>query len=152
MNATEFLKNQHREAMAMIELLEKKDGERLEGKSLQLFGKLKSALVFHTSVEEQIFYHTLANEPLTQDLIHDAYTEHRAVDRLLVSLSVPTDKWRQLLRELKREIAHHVDEEENDIFPRAEQLLGKTRLKHMGWQMEQIKKGKSANLGESFHV
>jgi len=151
MTATEFLKKQHREAMAMIELLEKKDGEKLDGAGLQLFGKLKSALVFHTSVEEQIFYHTLANDPLTQDLIHDAYTEHRAVDQLLVGLSVPTDKWRHLLQQLKHEISHHVDEEENDLFPKAEQLLGKARLKEIGWQMEQLKKGKSANTGRSSH-
>jgi hemerythrin-like domain-containing protein len=117
-----------------------------------LFGKLKSALVFHTTVEEQIFYHNLANEPLTENLIDDAYSEHRAVDQLLVGLSVPTDKWRQLLHELKREVAHHVDEEENDIFPKAEKLLGKRKLDQMGWQMEQIKKGKTANLGEAYRV
>jgi hemerythrin-like domain-containing protein len=152
MNATTFLKKQHREAMAMIELLEQGDGEKLEGASLVLFGKLKSALVFHTTVEEQIFYHNLANEPLTENLIDDAYSEHRAVDQLLVGLSVPTDKWRQLLHELKREVAHHVDEEENDIFPKAEKLLGKRKLDQMGWQMEQIKKGKTANLGEAYRV
>jgi hemerythrin-like domain-containing protein len=152
MNATTFLKKQHREAMAMIELLEQGDGEKLEGASLVLFGKLKSALVFHTTVEEQIFYHHLANEPLTENLIDDAYSEHRAVDQLLVGLSVPTDKWRQLLHELKREVAHHVDEEENDIFPKAEKLLGKRKLDQMGWQMEQIKKGKTANLGEAYRV
>jgi hemerythrin-like domain-containing protein len=152
MLATDFLKTQHREAMAMIEMLEKKDGAMLEGASLKLFGKLKSALVFHTTVEEQIFYHTLANEPLTEELVDESYAEHRTVDELLVALSVPTEKWKHLLGRLKREIAHHVDEEENDLFPRAEQILGKRKLQDMGWQMEQIKKGKSANLGEPYRA
>ena len=151
MLATDFLKRQHREAMAMIETLEQKDGAMLEGASLQLFGKLKSALVFHTTVEEQIFYHTLANEPLTEELVDESFLEHRTVDVLLVALSVPTEKWKQLLGKLKGEIAHHVDEEENDLFPRAERVLGKRKLEDMGWQMEQIKKGKSANLGQPYH-
>lgn len=152
MTAIEFLKQQHREALKMIETLEQKDGEQLEGPSLELFGQLKSALIFHTSIEEQVFYHTLANEPSTESLIREAFVDHRTVDRLLVGLSVPTDKWRQLLRELKHEIAQHVEEEEQDIFPRAERLLGKGRLKEMGWQMEQIKKGRSANLGRPFYA
>jgi hemerythrin superfamily protein len=37
-----------------------------------------------------------------------------------------------------------VEEEEGEIFPKAEQLLGQARLQEMGRQMEQMKKGQSA--------
>lgn len=151
MTAIEFLKTQHREAIAMIETLEQKNGKALDPPSLVVFGKLKSALVFHTAVEEQIFYHELANNEATKDLIHDAYQEHRAVDELMVKLTTATpDKFSGYLSELKQEIAHHVDEEENDLFPKAEALLGAQKLEAMGRQLEQVKKGKSANLGKPF--
>jgi hemerythrin superfamily protein len=151
MTAIEFLKTQHREAIAMIETLEQKNGKALDPPSLVVFGKLKSALVFHTAVEEQIFYHELANNEATKDLIHDAYQEHRSVDELMVKLTTATpDKFSGYLSELKQEIAHHVDEEENDLFPKAEALLGAQKLEAMGRQLEQVKKGKSANLGKPF--
>jgi len=151
MTAIEFLKTQHREAMALIETLEEKNGHALDPPSLLVFGKLKSALVFHTAVEEQIFYHELANNEATKNLIHDAYREHRTVDALIVKLTTaPPDKFAAYLGELKQEIAHHVDEEENDLFPQAERLLGQEKLEAMGYQLEQVKKGKSANLGKPF--
>lgn len=153
MNAIEFLKLQHQEAMAMIKTLEQKNGEELDAPSLVVFGHLKSALVFHTAVEEQIFYHELANDEATKHLIDEAYREHRSVDELVVKLTTATpDKFQDVLRDLENEIAHHVDEEENQLFPEAERLLGKEKLDHMGWQMEQIKKGKSANLGKAFRA
>ena len=84
MTAIEFLKTQHREVLAMIETLEQRNGNALDSASLEIFGKLKSALVFHTAVEEQVFYHEFANDPATENLIDDAYIEHRTVDELLV--------------------------------------------------------------------
>ena len=151
MTAIEFLKTQHREAIGMIDLLQTQLNGELNPAILLLFGKLKSALVFHTAVEEQIFYHELANNPQTEGLVHDAYDEHRTVDELLVKLTTaPPDEWAAHLADLKSEIAHHVDEEENDLFPQAQRLLGGPKLKEMGWQMEQIKKGKSANIGRPF--
>ena len=153
MTATEFLKTQHREALALIDQLQSRNGGKLSQAQLQMFGKLKSALVFHTAVEEQIFYHELANNEATKDLIQDAYTEHRAVDELLVKLSVaPPNEWPQHLAELRSEISHHVDEEENDLFPAAERLMGQSKLSDIGRQMEQIKKGRSANLGRPFNA
>ena len=150
MTAIEFLKTQHREALAMIEALEQRNGKALDAASLKIFGKLKSALVFHTTVEEQVFYHEFANDPATKHLIDDAYTEHRTVDELLVKLTTAApDKFGSYLRELKNEIAHHIEEEENDLFPQAEQLLGQRKLADMGMQMEQIKQGKSANFGKA---
>src|SRR5262245_51580391 len=107
MNAIEFLKLQHQEAMAMIKTLEQKDGKELDAPSLQLFGQLKSALVFHTAVEEQIFYHELANDQTTKHLVDEAYKEHRAVDELVVKLTTATpDKFQVYLRDLEGEIAH----------------------------------------------
>jgi hemerythrin superfamily protein len=48
------------------------------------------------------------------------------------------------LSELRRNVEDHVDEEEGEMFPKAEQLLGQFRLQEMGRQMEQMKKGQSA--------
>jgi hemerythrin-like domain-containing protein len=48
------------------------------------------------------------------------------------------------LTELRDSVEHHVEEEENEMFPKAEKVLGESRLQEMGRQMEQMKQGKSA--------
>jgi hemerythrin-like domain-containing protein len=39
---------------------------------------------------------------------------------------------------LRENIEHHIEEEENELFPEAEELLG-TRIKNLGAQMEERK-------------
>lgn len=144
MTATETLKQDHMEAMQLIEKLESAEGgTELQGANLELFGKLKSALALHTLVEERVFYHALANLPETRDLITEAYKEHREVDELLVKMSSPNDDWKALLNDLKGKIEHHVAEEEGELFPKSEQLLGQDQLEDMGREIENMKKGKS---------
>jgi hemerythrin superfamily protein len=145
MTAVELLKRDHREASGMIEQLQSTEGGLTAGGAkLELFGKLKAALSLHTSMEEQIFYHALANLEETRDLIQESYKEHRQVDELLVKMSQPSGEWESQLDDLKGKIEHHVEEEEGELFPKAERLLGEARLEEMGRQMEQIKQGKSA--------
>jgi len=145
MTAIELLKQDHDEAMGMIERLELVEhGAQLRGSNLALFGSLKSALVLHTLIEEQIFYHSLANLKETEELIKKSYDEHRTVDDLLVKMSAPSQDWRVALGELKAALQRHIREEENELFPKAERLLGARRLQEMGTQIRNIKRGKAA--------
>jgi hemerythrin-like domain-containing protein len=145
MTAIELLKQDHDEAMRMIGQLERvEQGAQLRGSNLELFGRLKSALALHTMVEEQIFYHSLANLEETKELIKESYDEHRTVDALLVKMSAPSQDWRAALGELKSALQHHVREEETELFPRAERLLGRQRLQEMGRKIANIKRGRAA--------
>jgi hemerythrin-like domain-containing protein len=49
-----------------------------------------------------------------------------------------------MLGELKENIQHHVEEEETEMFPKADKILGQSRLQEMGRQMRQMKQGMSA--------
>ena len=81
MTAIELLKQDHDEAMMMIERLERvEQGAQLRGSNLALFGRLKSALTMHTLVEEQILYHSLANLEETKEMIKESYDGHRTMD------------------------------------------------------------------------
>jgi len=145
MTAIELLKQDHDEAMMMIEQLERvEQGAQLRGSNLALFGRLKSALTMHTLVEEQILYHSLANLEETKEMIKESYDGHRTMDELLVKMSAPSQDWRAVLGELKAALQHHVREEESELFPKAERLLGGQRLQVMGRQIKNIKRGKAA--------
>src|SRR5205085_967468 len=142
MKATELLKQDHREAIDLINQLESAGSN---GANTTEFAKLKAALTLHTKLEESLLYPALENFDETRDLIRESYREHRQVDELLAEMMKPADDWKDKLSDLKDDIEHHVDEEENEMFPKAQKLLGEERLEEMGRQMEEAKRGRSAN-------
>jgi hemerythrin superfamily protein len=139
MTATEILKQDHREAIGLFDRLEGTGGSKDE-----LFNQLKDALKLHTKLEEKIFYPALENFDETRDLVKESYREHRKVDQLLAEINPAAGDFADELGELRRNVEHHVEEEEGEMFPKAERLLGGARLQEMGRQMEQMKKGQSA--------
>ena len=145
MNAIELLMQDHKEASSMMDQLEVADkGDR---SAKDIFLQLKEALTMHTQIEEQIFYPALKNYEETSDMIPQAFEEHQEVDQILAemsSLNAGNDEFMDRLTELRDSIEHHVEEEENEMFPKAEQVLGQSRLQAMGRQMQQMKAGKSA--------
>ena len=148
MNALEFLKQDHQEAMSLIDQLEMSDQDAASNQSKTLlFNQLKQALTLHTRMEEQLLYPALQNNELTGDIISEAYEEHQTVDEILSEMSgiaATNDDFSNKLAELRENIEHHVEEEENEMFPKAEQILGEHRLQEMGDQMQQMKSGRSA--------
>ena len=101
----------------------------------------------HTQIEEQIFYPALRSFEETKDLIPEAFEEHQEVKDILEemsSLNPGNDEFMDKLTELRDSVEHHVEEEEGEMFPKAEQVLGQSRLQELGRQMQQMKQSKSA--------
>jgi hemerythrin-like domain-containing protein len=148
MNAIELLKQDHKEAMGMMEQIENNsEGTASDRSNMQMFNQLKQALTLHTKMEEQIFYPALRDHDETADMIEEAYEEHKGVDEILArmsGMSPSNSDFMDLLEELKDNVQHHVEEEETEMFPRAEKILGQSRLQEMGRQMQQMKQGMSA--------
>ncbi|HVF89233.1 MAG TPA: hemerythrin domain-containing protein [Blastocatellia bacterium] len=148
MNALEFLKQDHQEALGMMDQLEMSDQETASAQSqMAIFNQLKQALTLHTKMEEQLLYPALQNNEQTGDMISEAYEEHQTVDEILSEMSgmAPSnEEFSDKLAELRENVEHHVEEEENEMFPKAEQILGQHRLEEMGNQMQQMKQGISA--------
>ena len=156
MNAIEMLKEDHREAMELIEQLElagdatDADDVGVEGMPVETFNQLQSALTLHTQLEEKIIYPAMRQFDETRAMIDEAVQEHQQVDQLLdemTSLAPGDDEFQELLAELRDSIEHHVDEEENELFPKAEELCGQQRLEEMGRQMQEMKQGLGATAG-----
>lgn len=155
-DAIELLKDQHRDALNMIARLREEDVR--EGERLELFDHLKEALSLHTKMEEEVLYPALEHFKETRELVAESYQEHHQVDRLLQKIAElgssggrhgnykdnkRDDDWRSLLDELTADITHHVEEEENELFPKAQRLLTPDRIKEMGYEMRGIRTGQS---------
>jgi iron-sulfur cluster repair protein YtfE (RIC family) len=153
MNIVEHLKEDHREAEELIERLEGMDADLddeeagIDQMPPALFTQLKNALMLHTQVEEQILYPAMQKFDETADRIPEAIEEHQQVDQILeemAMLSATDDEFQEKLEELKENLAHHIEEEENELFPKAEELCGQKRLEEMGRLMQQMKQGRGA--------
>ncbi|HSE99125.1 MAG TPA: hemerythrin domain-containing protein [Blastocatellia bacterium] len=143
MNVLEFLKQDHQEAMSMMNQIESANTGGKQAKT-DLFNQLKSALTLHTRMEEQIFYPELENHQETRDLIREAYSEHQEVDELLAeisALSPISGDFSDKLAELRDSVEHHVDEEENQLFPKVRQIIDQNQLDEMGRRMMEMKQG-----------
>lgn len=135
MEITTLLKEDHREVEDLIAQLE-------GGADKDTFMKLKSSLELHTQIEEEIYYPALEGKDETDELVSDAYEEHDEVDELLKEMSgtdVTSEEFQDLLKQLKESINHHVKEEENELFPKSEEVLGAETLEKMGDEMEKMK-------------
>ena len=141
MNATELLKQDHREVDSLIAELEGASGDTA-GSYTATFQKLKTSLTVHAEAEEQIFYPAMEQFEETEELTEEAYSEHDEVKQLLedmTGLNPGDEEFQELLAQLKDSVQHHVEEEESEMFPKAEELLGEATLETMGDEIEAFK-------------
>ncbi len=142
MDAITLLKTDHKTVAGIFEKLEETT-ERAEKTREELFTKLKQELDVHAHIEETIFYPVLKKSDETRDITMEGIQEHHVVKVLLRELDamdVGSETWTAKLKVLKENVEHHVEEEEEDMFVKAREVLSKEQLEELGAQMEQEKK------------
>jgi uncharacterized protein YerC len=85
-----------------------------------------------------IFYPALQKLEETHDLTLEAYEEHKVVKTLLAELSgakSATDEWQARAKVLRENVEHHVDEEENELFDKADDVLSDEEIESLGERM-----------------
>jgi len=135
MDPFELLKADHRKVEELFTELESASGKQ----KLQVFGQIKTELELHTHIEEKVFYPALEEPEETHDLTLEAYEEHAVVKDLLKKLGrarTANDEWEAQAKVLQENVEHHVEEEENELFPKAEATLGEEELEELGDRME----------------
>ncbi|HJS23482.1 MAG TPA: hemerythrin domain-containing protein [Pyrinomonadaceae bacterium] len=135
MDAFSLLKEDHRKVEQLFAQLESASGKQ----KLQVFQQIKTELDLHTHIEEKIFYPALEEPEETHDLALEAYEEHAVVKNLLKELGrakTANDEWEAQAKVLQENVEHHVEEEENELFPKAESALGEEEIEALGEQME----------------
>ncbi len=140
MNALELLKTDHETVSELFEQIE--DAETSSQKN-RLFQQIKTALETHTQIEESIFYPALDQREELSDLTAEAYEEHKQVKTLLREIGKLTDgsdEFEAKLQLLKENVEHHVEEEENEMFPQVEESFSDSELEELGLEMEAAKK------------
>lgn len=150
MDATSLLRRQHDEAKDLFEQFEQADSasdqQRIASEAIR-------ALRAHTAIEEEIFYPAIgdADEDIQDDVL-EGLEEHHVVEVLLDELegmSPDDEHFRAKFTVVSELVEHHVEEEEDELFPEVRDALGEERLEALGQEMkaryEQLMKGQDTD-------
>lgn len=143
MNAIKLLEKDHRDVKALFKKYEKAGDGALKEKQA-LAQQIIKALSLHAAIEEQFFYPAAraVDENLT-DMVLEALEEHHVAKWTLDELDKmkPDDeRFDAKMTVLMENIRHHIEEEENDLFPKVQKRLAPTDLDELGRLLEGAKK------------
>jgi hemerythrin-like domain-containing protein len=151
MNALTLLKKDHTKVKALLAELESTTERGVQTRQ-RLFAEMKAELTVHETIEEEIFYAELKAHPKAKDLVLEAYEEHNVVDTLmgeLSSLSVEDETWGAKAKVMQENLEHHIEEEEGELFDKAEQVFDDAELEDLGRRMAERRESAAAGLVSS---
>jgi hemerythrin-like domain-containing protein len=141
MDGLKLLKQDHDRVKKM--LAEGEDTtERAEKTRQDLFSRLKRELEIHERMEEEVLYPALKEHPRTREIAFEGFEEHHVVDTILGELErtpVSDETWTAKFTVVRENLEHHIDEEENEMFPAARRILSDDELEQIGDRMAEIK-------------
>ena len=128
MDITKMLESDHREAEKLISQIRQADG----AERAPLIEELTKALQGHMQIEEDVVYPHLKSVT-GEESVREANTEHdlvrTAIDDM-VKLGPDEPGFGAALDVLEAGVAHHVEDEESDVFPKL-RADGKKELEEM---------------------
>jgi hemerythrin superfamily protein len=134
MNAIDLLESQHREVEDLFARIEKAANNETKE---QAFIELADSLAVHTSIEEHHFYPAV-KESETEELLVESVEEHLEIKRKLSALldtEIEDETFDAKLDALRDIVERHVEEEEEDLFPRVMNLFDEDQLEAIGQAM-----------------
>lgn len=137
MDALTLLRKDHERVKDMLHKLDDTT-ERAEVTRTEGLEKLKQELTVHEAIEEEILYPALIEFAKTKDITLEAFEEHHVVDVIMAELEqtpVEDKTWAAKLTVMKENLEHHIEEEEDDMFKKARQVMDEADLEELGERM-----------------
>jgi hemerythrin-like domain-containing protein len=139
-DAIEMLKADHRRVRALFQRYDETDDQAMrQGIVAELFVELE----LHTQLEETVFYPAFADETNQegQELVAASLEDHEDIDVLveeLRGLDADQEAFAAKFQDLRIKVEQHVQDEETQMFPQAEQAL-EEQLEELRDEMQEIK-------------
>jgi iron-sulfur cluster repair protein YtfE (RIC family) len=132
MKATDLLEQQHRKVKALFKKLENGRGD-----AGALLRELADDLTAHMAIEHELFYPAVIG--LDEGMVSESFEEH-ALAELALKRLLATDPSEQSFKAkvtaLRELIEHHVQEEEEELFPEVDKEIDEEQLKALGKEMK----------------
>lgn len=132
MKATTLLEQQHRKVKALFKKLESGRSE-----PEPLLQELANDLIAHMVIEHELFYPAV--QAIDRSLVAESFEEHSLAEialKRLLATDPADESFKARVVATKELIEHHVEEEEEELFPKVEKKLGEEKLEVLGKQMK----------------
>lgn len=134
MKATSLLESQHRKVEALFKKLESGRSE-----PQPVLEELANSLAAHMAIEQDIFYPAI--KEVDSDIVNESYEEHSLAEvalKRLLATDTEDEAFQARVTALKELIMHHVEEEEQELFPEVEKALEEATLNNLGKAMKKM--------------
>ncbi|MEO3745682.1 hemerythrin domain-containing protein [Plantactinospora sp. B5E13] len=142
-DAIVLLKEDHKEIRKLFKEFQDA-GENATKRKGELVEQILEALTVHTYIENECMY------PATRELLPDleddvleSYEEHHVADLLcaeLAAMSPDDERFDAKVTVLIENVTHHIEEEEDEWFPKVREGLGRRKLQEIGERMIELRK------------
>ena len=138
-DAVALIKADHREVEKLFHEFEDA-GDRAYKTKQQLVSQIIKELEVHATIEEEIYYPAVEAKARKdgKELVAEAVEEHHVVKVLLgelATMSAEDDAFDAKVTVLIENVRHHVEEEEEELLPQSEEILGDEELARLGEEM-----------------
>ncbi len=142
-DAIVLLKNEHKDILKTFNDFEKA-GDNAYATKGKLVDRMIELLTMHTYIENEVMYPRIRELlPELEDDVLESYEEHHVADVLVVELAAmkpENERFDAKTTVLIENVRHHIEEEEQDWFPKVRDGLGRKVLQELGADMLEAKK------------
>jgi hemerythrin-like domain-containing protein len=142
-DAIVLLKKDHQEMRRLFRDFEKAGADAIATKA-RLATQIIEALTVHTYIENELMYPRVrALLPEVEDDVLESYEEHHVADVLVMELATmepDAERFVPKMTVLMENVKHHMEEEEQEWFPKVREGLSRKQLQELGAEMTELKK------------
>lgn len=141
-DAIVMLKDDHKEVRALFREFQK--ASTTPARKEAIVRKCIELLTVHTYIENEVMYPRVrALLPELEDDVLESYEEHHVADVLVMELAAmdrSDERFFAKATVLIENVTHHVEEEEQDWFPKVRKGLSRTQLQQIGEELAAARK------------
>jgi hemerythrin superfamily protein len=141
-DAIVLLRDDHKEIRRLFREYQSA-GDKAIKKKARLVEQITSLLTVHTYIENEVMYPEVrALLPNLEDDVLESYEEHHVADVLCMELSAmaaDAERFDAKVTVLIEIVTHHLEEEEQDWFPKVRARLSRKQLRGIGARLEQAR-------------
>ena len=141
-DAIVLLKADHKEVKAVFKQFQQA-GEDATQKKGELVRKMIELLTVHTYLENELIYPEVRQQlPDLEDDVLESYEEHHVADVLCLELNTMNpdhERFDAKTTVLIENVLHHIEEEEQEWFPKVRQGMTRKQLSELGERMLEMR-------------
>lgn len=141
-DAIVLLKEDHKEILKAFTAFERA-GDGAAQEKQRLVDRIIELLTVHTYIENEVMYPRVRElVPEVEDDVLESFEEHHVADVLVMELAGMTpddERFTAKTTVLIENVRHHIEEEEDEWFPKVREALGRKVLQEIGEAMQEAR-------------